>query len=64
LKDVRLLNDSKLISTAGRTILSCYGVAGGMAGGTYKTIINGFSHNMAKSRLSLTLRYWWRSREG
>ncbi|HEU5199527.1 MAG TPA: hydantoinase B/oxoprolinase family protein [Ktedonobacterales bacterium] len=39
-KDVRLLNDSKLISTADRTILSCYGVAGGMAGGTYKTIIN------------------------
>ncbi|HEY7358882.1 MAG TPA: hydantoinase B/oxoprolinase family protein, partial [Ktedonobacterales bacterium] len=37
---VRLLNDSQLISTADRTILSCYGVAGGMAGGTYKTIIN------------------------
>ncbi|HEY7127031.1 MAG TPA: hydantoinase B/oxoprolinase family protein [Ktedonobacterales bacterium] len=39
-KDVRLLTDAKLISTADRTILSCYGVAGGMAGGTYKTIIN------------------------
>jgi N-methylhydantoinase B len=39
-KDVRLLNDSRLISTADRTILSCYGVAGGMAGGTYKTLIN------------------------
>ncbi len=43
-KDVRLLNDSKLISTADRTILSCYGVAGGMAGGTYKTIINPFQY--------------------
>ncbi len=41
-KDVRLLTDAKLISTADRTILSCYGVAGGMAGGTYKTIINPF----------------------
>ena len=39
-KDVRLLQDANFISTADRSILSCYGVAGGKAGLPYRAIVN------------------------
>jgi N-methylhydantoinase B len=39
-KDVRLLQDMYFISTADRSILSCYGVAGGKAGLPYRAIVN------------------------
>ncbi len=39
-KQVRVLQDCYFISTADRTILSCYGVRGGKAGAPYSTTIN------------------------
>lgn len=39
-KDIRLLQDATFISTADRSILSCYGVAGGKAGKPYQAIVN------------------------
>lgn len=39
-KDIRLRHDATFISTADRSILSCYGVAGGKAGLPYRAIIN------------------------
>jgi N-methylhydantoinase B len=39
-KDIRLLQDAYFISTADRSILSCYGVAGGKAGLPYRAIVN------------------------
>ncbi len=39
-KHVRVLRDCFFISTADRTILSCYGVRGGRAGAPYSTTIN------------------------
>lgn len=39
-KDVRLLQDMYFISTADRSILSCYGVRGGKAGLPYRAIVN------------------------
>lgn len=39
-KDIRLLQDASFISTADRSILSCYGVNGGKAGLPYRAIIN------------------------
>ncbi|HZT95956.1 MAG TPA: hydantoinase B/oxoprolinase family protein, partial [Chloroflexota bacterium] len=39
-KDVRLLQDAEFISTADRSILSCYGVKGGRAGLPYGAIVN------------------------
>lgn len=39
-KHVRVLQDCYFISTADRTILSCYGVRGGKAGAPYSTTIN------------------------
>jgi len=39
-KDIRLLQDAYFISTADRSILSCYGVSGGKAGLPYRAIIN------------------------
>jgi N-methylhydantoinase B len=39
-KEIRLLQDAAFISTADRSILSCYGVKGGKAGLPYGTIVN------------------------
>jgi N-methylhydantoinase B len=39
-KDIRLLQDAYFISTADRSILSCYGVKGGKAGLPYRAIVN------------------------
>jgi N-methylhydantoinase B len=39
-KDVRALQDVEFISTADRSILSCYGVNGGSAGLPYQAIVN------------------------
>ncbi len=39
-KDVRVLQDVDFISTADRSILSCYGVNGGKAGLPYRAIVN------------------------
>src|SRR5581483_7834036 len=39
-KDVRMLQDVEFISTADRSILSCYGLRGGMAGLPYRAIVN------------------------
>jgi N-methylhydantoinase B len=39
-KDIRLLQDAYFISTADRSILSCYGVKGGKAGLPYRAFIN------------------------
>ncbi|HEX8918626.1 MAG TPA: hydantoinase B/oxoprolinase family protein [Chloroflexota bacterium] len=39
-KDIRLLQDMFFISTADRSILSCYGVRGGKAGLPYRAIVN------------------------
>jgi N-methylhydantoinase B len=39
-KHVRVLRDCFLISTADRTILSCYGLRGGHAGAPYSTTLN------------------------
>ena len=39
-KDVRALQDMEFISTADRSILSCYGVRGGLAGMPYRATVN------------------------
>lgn len=39
-KDIRLLQDAYFISTADRSILSCYGVNGGKASLPYRAIVN------------------------
>ncbi len=39
-KDIRVLQDVDFISTADRSILGCYGVAGGRAGAPYRAIVN------------------------
>jgi N-methylhydantoinase B len=39
-KDIRLLQDAYFISTADRSILSCYGLKGGKAGLSYRAIVN------------------------
>jgi N-methylhydantoinase B len=39
-KDVRVQQDVEFISTADRSILSCYGLKGGMAGLPYRAIVN------------------------
>ena len=39
-KDIRVLQDVGFISTADRSILSCYGVKGGKAGLPYRAIVN------------------------
>src|SRR5260370_42317863 len=39
-KDIRLLQDAYFISTADRSILSCYGIKGGKAGLPYRAVIN------------------------
>jgi N-methylhydantoinase B len=40
-KRIRVLRDAAFVSTADRSILSCYGVAGGMAGLPYEASIDG-----------------------
>lgn len=44
-KDIRLLQDAYFISTADRSILSCYGVNGGKAGLPYRAVINPGTEN-------------------
>ncbi|MDQ2741692.1 MAG: hydantoinase B/oxoprolinase family protein [Chloroflexota bacterium] len=39
-KDIRLLQDAAFISTADRSILSCYGLKGGKAGLPYRALVN------------------------
>lgn len=40
-KQIRVLRDAAFVSTADRSILSCYGLAGGMAGLPYEASIDG-----------------------
>ena len=40
-KQIRVLRDAAFVSTADRSILACYGVAGGMAGLPYEASIDG-----------------------
>ncbi len=40
LKEFRVLVDAHILSIADRSMLACYGVNGGKAGGTYKIILN------------------------